>query len=78
MAVILMAKSTAISMKLNNGTDSKGQLKTVALNLGSLKEEDFTSEDLQKAQNIISALEPCLDKVVHHTEKTHVDTLQTE
>ena len=78
MAVSLMAKRTAISMKLNNGTDSEGKIKLVALNLGSLKEEDLTSEELQKAQNIINALAPCLDKTVHHTEKTHVDTLQTE
>ena len=73
MAVTLTGKRTAVSMKLNNGTDSEGKIKLVSLNLGSLNTADFTSEDAQKAQNIINALQPCLSKTVYRTEKTHVD-----
>ena len=75
MAITLTGKRTAISMKLNNGVDDKGNIKLVSLNLGTLKASDLTSEDNQKAQNIINALTPCLSKTVYSTEKTHVDIM---
>ncbi len=75
MAITFSGKRTAISIKLNNGLDDKGQVKLVSLNLGTLKSADLTSEDAQKAQNIINALAPCLDKVIVQTEKTHVDLM---
>ena len=75
MAISLTGKRTAVSMKLNNGTDDKGKIKLISLNLGSLKSADFSSEDAQKAQNIINALKPCLSKTVYSVEKTHVDTM---
>ncbi len=75
MAVSMNPKKTAVSLKLNNGTDSEGKIKTVNLNLGTLKIADFTSETAQKAQNIITALKPCLSKAVVSVEKTHIDFL---
>ena len=73
MAVALNAKKTSVSIKLNNGLDEEGKVKTVGLNLGTLNIADFTSETAQKAQNIINALTPCLSKAVTSVEKTHVD-----
>ena len=75
MAITLTGKRTAISMKLNNGTDDKGNVKLLSLDLGSLKSADLSTADNQKAQNIINALKPCLSKVVYSVEKTHVDTM---
>ncbi len=75
MAITLTGTRTAVNIKLNNGVDQEGKLKTVNLNLGSLKASDFTSEDCQKAMNIINALQPCLDKTVYSTQKTHVDEM---
>ena len=75
MAITLTGKRTAISMKLNNGLDEKGQIKLVALNLGTLKTADLSSAELQKAQNIMNALESCLSKTIYRTEKTHIDTM---
>ena len=76
MAITLTSKKTSVSMKLNNGTDSEGKIKQIGLNLGNLKATDFTSEDAQRAQNIINALTQCLSKALLSVEKTHVDVMQ--
>lgn len=69
MAVVLEDKRVAVAIKLNNGTDSEGNIKTVSTSLGTLSTSGF---DAQKAQNIINALAPCLSKVVYSRELTQV------
>ena len=72
MAVTLTGKKTSVSMKLNNGTDSEGNVKLVTVNLGNMSEENF---DDDKALAVVTALAPCLSKTVSSIEKVEVSTL---
>ncbi len=58
-----------VQLKLNNGQDSEGNIKTVNQNLGSL---DANAWDAQKVMNIAEALSPCLSKSI--TAVWHVRT----
>lgn len=65
-------QSVKVAVNLNNGTDSQGNTKTVALSMGSLNKNAF---DADKALAIVSALGPVLDKSVEHVSKTEVSTI---
>ena len=79
MAVTATPKKVSISMKLNNGVDDKGNLKTVAMNLASgTNPLNVATYDNTKAMAIVDSLRPCLDKAVYQVEKTAVDILTNE
>ena len=65
-------KKVSVSIKLDDGTDSQGNPKTVSVSLGSLSKDSF---DADKALAIVDALEPCLNKSVSSVEKTEVSTI---
>lgn len=67
MATDLTPTKRTATLKLNNGTDSSGNIKTVSLNLGSL---DVANWDADKAMAIMNALAPCLKKTVHQRTTT--------
>lgn len=67
MATDLTPKTRKVTMKLNNGTDSQGNIKTVNLNLGSL---DVGAWNADKAMAIMDALSPCLSKTIHQRVTT--------
>lgn len=69
MAVTENAVSDRVNINLNNGADEDGNVKTVALNLGSLDGDNW---DATKVMNIVDALEACLSKVVYSV--SHVKT----
>lgn len=71
-----MATSTAnkvsINVKLNDGVDETGSVKTVGVSLGSLSVSGF---DADKALEVVNLLGACLTKTVYTVEKTEVTTL---
>lgn len=67
MATTLTPKTRKATIKLANGTDSAGNVKTVSLNLGSL---DVASWNADKAMAIMTALQPCLAKTIHQRTTT--------
>lgn len=67
MTVVLTPKSRKATIKLANGTDSSGNVKTVNLNLGSLSVATWNAD---KAMAIINAIVPCLTKTLHQSTTT--------
>lgn len=67
-------KKISVSFRLNNGTDSDGNVKTVGLSLGNLT-QDTTKYDDDKVLAIKALLEPCLEKSIYSTEKSVVTVL---
>lgn len=65
-------KKISVAVRLDNGTDSQGNVKTVNISLGNMSETNFDSD---KALAVVSALGPCLSKTVVSVEKTEIDTL---
>lgn len=68
-----MATNTIVKnvcqLRLNNGTDSQGNVKTVGINLGQLSP---TGWDDDKALAIADKLEDCLTKTI--VETYHITT----
>lgn len=71
MAVKTLKKIT-VNVKLNNGTDSEGNVKLVSVSLGNMSEENF---DDDKALAVVTALAPCLAKTVSSIEESDLSTL---
>ena len=71
MAVETM-KKVGVSVRLENGTDSSGNMKYVSLSLGNINKDNF---DADKALAVVTALAPCLTKTVSSVEKTATSTL---
>ncbi|MBQ9388579.1 MAG: hypothetical protein IJR27_03890 [Synergistaceae bacterium] len=69
---IATVKKVSVSVRLDNGTDSQGNVKTVNIQLGNMSETNF---DDDKALAVVSVLGPCLSKTVVSVEKTEVSTL---
>ena len=67
-----MLKKVSVNVKLNNGTDSQGNVKTVNVGLGTLSTTGFNAD---KALAVVSLLGPCLSKTVYAVEKVEVSTL---
>lgn len=66
MAQEALTKRTA-SVKLENGTDSSGNIKYVSAALGTLSPQRW---DADKILGIVSALAPCLNKTIGRVEGT--------
>lgn len=69
---ISTVKKISVAARLDNGTDSQGNVKTVNVSIGNMSETNF---DDDKALAVVSALGPCLSKTVVSVEKTEIDTL---
>ena len=65
-------KKVSVNVKLDNGTDAAGNVKTVGVSLGTLSTSGF---DANKVMAIVPLLEPCLTKSVYSVEKVEVSTL---
>lgn len=65
-------KKISFNIKLNNGTDAEGNVKTVTLQLGKLSIAGYNDD---KALALANLLQPCLDKSIHATEKVVVSTV---
>ncbi len=66
-------KTVSVSVKLENGHDSEGNMKYVSTSLGTVSKDNF---DDDKALAIVELLKPCLAKTVGSTEK-HVTSVIT-
>lgn len=75
MAVSEQTDKQQCILKLNNGRDSAGNIKTVNQNLGSLAPSGW---DAQKAMNIINALTPVFSSGVHKVNHVQTSTLIDE
>ena len=75
MAVVTENKRVTVSMKLNNGTTTAGEVKTLGVNLGNMNPSAFNAE---KALNIANALGPCFNLMLHTVERTEVVQLIEE
>lgn len=64
MAVESLASLTC-DVVLEDGTDSKGNLKTTTTNIGTLDKDGWNGD---KALAIIGALEPCLNKTLYNIQ----------
>lgn len=62
----------SVNIVLEDGTDTKGNLKTTSIPLGTLDKDNFNAD---KALAIVSLLEPCLCKTLYNVEKVEVSTL---
>jgi len=71
MAVETIKKRTA-AVRVENGTDSEGNVKTTTVSLGTLAKDRW---DGDKALAIVGALEPCLNNVIAAIETTATSTL---
>ena len=65
-------KKMSVTVKVNAGTDSEGNVKTASLNMPNLSELHY---DADKALAVVSALAPCLSKTITAVEETEVNTL---
>ena len=65
-------KKVAVNLKLENGTDSEGNLKLVNLSLGTLSKDSF---DADKALGIVQVLGPCLSKTINSVVKVQTSTI---
>lgn len=72
MTTTITPKTRKATMKLANGTDSSGNVKTVSLNLGSLS---VSSWDADKAMAIMTSLATILSKSLHERTTTEESTL---
>ena len=76
MAVITTLEKIAVKMNLNNGTDpTTGEVKTVAVSLGSLS---TTGYDAAKALAVASAIEGCLSKTIYSVSEVKTSTISEE
>ena len=75
MAATSTLKKVQVKAQLNNGTDSSGNVKTVAVTFPQI---NVSSYDASKALNIANALEPCLDKTVYTVEDVKTSELEEE
>jgi len=75
MAVTEEADKQQCTIKINNGRDSAGNVKTVNQNLGSLAVNGW---DAQKAVNIVNALTPLFSSGVHAITHTVTNVLIEE
>lgn len=75
MAVTTTPKKVSVSIKLNDGVDQSGNVKTVGVSLGTLSLDGY---DDTKALAVISALENCLSKEIYSIDKTYVTSIESE
>ena len=68
-------KRISVNIKLNDGLDTKGNVKTVGVSLGSLSLSGYNDD---KALAVVSALEDCFSKEVYSIEKTHVTSIASD
>lgn len=65
-------KKRSAAIRIENGTDSEGNVKTTTVSLGTLSKDRW---DGDKALAIVGALEPCLNNVITTVETTATSTL---
>lgn len=65
-------KKMSVTVKVNAGTDSEGNVKTASINLPNLSELGY---DADKALAVVSALAPCISKTITAVEETAINTL---
>lgn len=71
-AITEEVETEVVRMKLNNGQDTQGNIKTVNQNIGSLNPNAW---DAQKIMNIVEGLIPCLSKSVNSVQHVRTTTL---
>lgn len=77
MATATLQKTT-VAIKLNNGTDDRGNTKYVSVSLGDLSEEYFANhkdDAMTKVLAVVTALEDIFSKPISSVNMTEVSTL---
>lgn len=76
MAVVATLNKVAVKMNLNNGTDPQtGEVRTVAVNLGSLNPQTY---DSAKAMAVAEAIAPCLTKSLYSVQEVRTNALTNQ
>ena len=74
-----MAKSSlhsvSVFMRLNNGTDAQGNVKTIGISLGSLNPATY---DPDKVLAIVDKVENCLTKTVVYVQEFKTSTITND
>lgn len=81
MAITTQVDKVAIKMNLNNGRDSEGRVKTVAVNLGSINAAVYGQNLAISRQHVMAltdALTPCLSKGIYSVQEQVTNTLIDE
>jgi len=73
MAVTETMIKNQCNMKLNNGTDSEGNVKTVNVSLGTLSDSGW---DAAKAYACANAIEACLSKTIYQVQHVLTNSLE--
>ncbi|MBQ7592727.1 MAG: hypothetical protein IJU48_00060 [Synergistaceae bacterium] len=74
MATTTTVNKISVSIKLNNGLDTQGNVKTVGISLGSLSTSGYNAD---KVMAVVALLEECLAKEIVQVDRTEVASLET-
>ena len=72
MAARTVTEKIAVSLRLNNGTSTTGQVKTVGVSIGKLNTAAF---DADKALTVAGLIEDCLTKSVYEVQKVETSEI---
>lgn len=70
MAVTEELTANSITVKLNNGTDTEGNVKTVNTGLGGALSGEESDWDADKVMNITTALDAVLSKPIYSVNRS--------
>ena len=72
MTASTVTEKIAVSLRLNNGTTTTGQIKTIGVSIGNL---DKTAFNADKALAIAGLIEDCLTKSVYKVQKVETSEI---
>lgn len=72
MAARTVTEKIAVNLRLNNGTSTTGQVKTVGVSIGKL---NTTAFDADKALAVAGLIGDCLTKSVYEVQKTETSKI---
>lgn len=75
MATQVTTEKIAVNFKLNNGTTTTGQVKTVSVSLGKMDKDHF---DADKIAAIATVIAPCFTKSVYKVHKVETSAISPE
>lgn len=81
MAVTAEVNKVAVSLLLNNGIDSDGNVVTVTSSLPSINKTSYVSDvsaSRQKIMNVVTAMETVLTKEVYNIREVQTSYLSAE
>ncbi len=72
MAARTVVESISVYLRINNGTTTTGQVKTLPISIGKLNKSTF---DADKALAIAGLIEECITKSVYEVQKVETSEI---